>query len=267
MILEPRGSKSSVRTLEKFLSEVHDTVQLLQKEPKGFRGRFKEVVKLRSTADEISKYGDRIRELRLNVMLAAKMEMNFHLAKVLPIVPLNNVVAAPNINNCPPASKIFHGRETILARMYKYYAEGRQKKKIFLLHGLGGAGKTQIALKFIEESTQFSDVFFIDASTPETIATGLMNIAVSKDSGSNAQDALRWISRTAEEWLLVFDNADDPKINLHNYFPCCKRGNILITSRNPGLAVHAGAHTAVSDMEETDSVELLLKSAAIDSTQ
>ncbi|KAJ7654226.1 hypothetical protein B0H17DRAFT_1021879 [Mycena rosella] len=116
-------------------------------------------------------------------------------------------------------------------------------------------------------SARFSDVFFIDASTPETIAIGLMNIAVSKDSGSNAQDALRWISRAAEEWLIVFDNADDPKINLHNYFPRCKHGNILITSRNPGLAVHAGAHTAVSDMEETDSVELLLKSAAIDSTQ
>ncbi|KAJ7640137.1 hypothetical protein B0H17DRAFT_477988 [Mycena rosella] len=258
--------KKLCEDLGKFLSEVHDRVQLLQKEPKGFRGRIKEVVKLRSTADEISKYGNRIRELRSNFVLAATIEMNFHLAKVLPIAPLNNVVAAPNINNCPPGSKIFHGRETILARMYKYYAEDRWKQRIFLLHGLGGAGKTQIALKFIEDSSQFSDVFFIDASTPETIATGLMNIAVSKNSGSNAQDALRWISRTAEEWLLIFDNADDPKINLHNYFPRCKHGNILITSRNPGLAVHAGANAAVSDMEETDSVELLLKSAAQDST-
>ncbi|KAJ7654227.1 hypothetical protein B0H17DRAFT_1214439 [Mycena rosella] len=82
--------KELCEDLEKFLSEVHDTVQLLQKEPKGFRGRFKEVVKLRSTADEISKYGNRIRELRLNFMLAATMEMNFHLAKVLPIAPLNS---------------------------------------------------------------------------------------------------------------------------------------------------------------------------------
>ncbi|KAJ7654230.1 P-loop containing nucleoside triphosphate hydrolase protein [Mycena rosella] len=170
------------------------------------------------------------------------------------------------MNNCPPASKIFHGREIILARMHKYYAEDMRNQRIFLLHGLGGAGKTQIALKFIEESTQFSNVFLIDASTPDTIDIGLMNIAISKNSGSNAQDALRWLGRTSEEWLLIFDNADDPKINLHNYFPLCKHGNIVITSRNPGLAVHAGAHTAVSDMEEVDSVELLLKSASQDST-
>ncbi|KAJ7689977.1 P-loop containing nucleoside triphosphate hydrolase protein [Mycena rosella] len=170
------------------------------------------------------------------------------------------------MNNCPLATKIFHGRETILTQMHKYYVEDTRKQRIFLLHGLGGAGKTQIALKFIEESSQFSDVFLIDASTPDTIDTGLMNIAVSKNSGSNAKDALNWISRTADEWLLVFDNADDPKINLHNYFPHCKHGNILITSRNPGLAVHAGANAAVLDMEETDSVELLLKSAAQEST-
>ncbi|KAJ7678366.1 P-loop containing nucleoside triphosphate hydrolase protein [Mycena rosella] len=192
------------------------------------------------------------------------MEMNFHLAKALPVVALNNDLAAQNINNCPPPSKIFHGREMVLTQMHQYYAEGTHQR-IFLLHGLGGAGKTQIALKFIEESSRFSDVFLIDTSTPNTIDIGLTNIAVSNNSGSNAQDAVRWMSRTAHEWLLVFDNADDPKVNPHNYFPRCKHGNILITSRNPGLAVHAGANAAVSDMEETDSVELLLKSAAQDS--
>ncbi|KAJ7104973.1 hypothetical protein C8R44DRAFT_715624 [Mycena epipterygia] len=155
--------------------------------------------------------------------------------------------------------------------MHKYFAEDTGQQRIFLLHGLGGAGKTQIALKFIEESShslsaRFSDVFLIDSSTPDTIDTGFMNIAVSKNFGRNAQDALQWISNTSDGWLLIFDNADDPKINLHNYFPRCKHGNILITSRNPALAVHAGAHTVVSDMEETDSVELLLKSAAQDST-
>ncbi|KAJ7678378.1 P-loop containing nucleoside triphosphate hydrolase protein [Mycena rosella] len=249
--------------LEKLLSEVHDRVQ---QKPKSFRGRFEEVVKVGSTADEISKYENRIRELRLNFILAGTMETNFYLAKAPPIGGSpSNVIAASNINSCPLPSKIFHGRETILATMVKYYAEDTRKQRIFLLHGLGGAGKTQITMKFVEDSSQFSDVFFIDASTPETIDTGLMNIAVSKNSGSNAQDALQWLSRTAEEWLLIFDNADDPKINLHTYFPRCRHGNIVITSRNPELAVHAGANAAVSDMGETDSVELLLKSAAQDS--
>ncbi|KAJ7654231.1 hypothetical protein B0H17DRAFT_1100167, partial [Mycena rosella] len=90
--------KKLCKDLEKFLLEVHDRVKLLQQERKGFRGRFKEVVKLRSTADEISKYGNRIRELRSNFMLAATMEMNFHLAKALPIGPPSSKVGV-NLQN------------------------------------------------------------------------------------------------------------------------------------------------------------------------
>ncbi|KAJ7467993.1 hypothetical protein FB451DRAFT_1011339, partial [Mycena latifolia] len=66
-------------------------------------------------------------------------------------------------------------------------------------------------------------------------------------------------------WLLFFDNADDPKIDLHNFFPHCKHGNILITSRNPELRGY-GSHSLVSDMEEIEAVELLLRSAAQDIT-
>lgn len=52
-------------------------------------------------------------------------------------------------NNCPLPSRIFHGRQIILDRMHSYFLQDFGKQKIFLLHGLGGAGKTQIALKFI----------------------------------------------------------------------------------------------------------------------
>ncbi|KAJ6547917.1 hypothetical protein DFH09DRAFT_926726, partial [Mycena vulgaris] len=132
-----------------------------------------------------------------------------------------------------------------------------------LLHGLGGAGKTQIGLKFIEGlSGCFSDIFLIDTSTTETIDTGLKNIASTQNAGSTARDGLEWLSSKPADWLLFFDNADDPKIDLNNFFPHCKHGNILITSRNPSLRVHAGGHSLVSDMEEPDAVDLLLTSAA-----
>ncbi|KAJ7451942.1 P-loop containing nucleoside triphosphate hydrolase protein, partial [Mycena latifolia] len=141
------------------------------------------------------------------------------------------------------------------------------QQHIFLLHGLGGAGKTQIALKFIQESSShFSDIFLIDNSTLETINTGLKNIAATKNAGSTAQDALEWLSAQSDKWLLLFDNADDPKINIHKFFPQCTHGNILITSRNPGLQVYAGSYALVPDIEETDAVELLLKSAAMATT-
>ena len=57
------------------------------------------------------------------------------------------------VNHCPPPSRIFHGRQTILDAMHQLFAQDTQKQKIYVLYGLGGAGKTQIALKFIEEST------------------------------------------------------------------------------------------------------------------
>ncbi|KAJ7731963.1 hypothetical protein B0H14DRAFT_2998029, partial [Mycena olivaceomarginata] len=50
-------------------------------------------------------------------------------------------------------------------------------------------------------------------------------------------------------------------INLNDFIPQCNHGNIIITSRNPGLRVY-GSHSPVSDIEEEDAVALLLKSAA-----
>ncbi|KAJ7690250.1 hypothetical protein B0H17DRAFT_897987, partial [Mycena rosella] len=82
----------------------------------------------------------------------------------------------------------------------------------------------------------------------------------------SSQDALQWLKSKPDEWLLFFDNADDPNIDLNQYFPQCNHGNIIITSRNPGLCVYASSHSAVSDMEESDAVNLLLRSAAQDTT-
>jgi hypothetical protein len=72
--------------------------------------------------------------------------------------------------------------------------------------------------------------------------------------------------------MLLFDNADDPSIDLFHFFPRCTHGNIIITSRNPQLAVHGPrSHSRVGDMNKTDAIDLLLLSAAkektIESTQ
>ncbi|KAJ7445409.1 hypothetical protein B0H11DRAFT_1930631 [Mycena galericulata] len=104
--------------------------------------------------------------------------------------------------------------------MHGYFDQDTGNQHIFVLHGLGGAGKTQISLKFIQQtSTRFSDIFLIDTSTQDTIDTGLKNIAVTKNAGTSQQDALKWLSNTPSQWLLFFDNADDPKINLNEYLP------------------------------------------------
>jgi hypothetical protein len=113
---------------------------------------------------------------------------------------------------------------------------------------------------------RFTDIFLVDASTVETIDAGLTNIATMKNAGDSPKGAVKWLQSKPENWLLLFDNADDPKVNLNNYFPQCNHGSILITSRNPGLCVYAGSHSDVSDMEESDAVKLLLRSSGGDFT-
>lgn len=117
------------------------------------------------------------------------------------------------------------------------------------------------------ELCSFSDIFFIDTSTTATIETGLKAIATSKNVGNTPQSALEWLKSKQNDWLIFFNNADDPKINLNDFLPQCKHGNVIITSRNPGLCVYAGSNSLISEMEKLDATELLLKSATLDSTE
>ncbi|KAJ6450469.1 P-loop containing nucleoside triphosphate hydrolase protein, partial [Mycena sanguinolenta] len=175
------------------------------------------------------------------------------------------VQASQAINHCPPPSKIFHGRRATLDDLHQFFADDTGKQKIYVLYGLGGAGKTQIALKFIQESSCFTDRFLVDASNTNTIETSLKNIAATKQAGKSSQDVLNSLASKHEEWLLFLDNADDPEINLNQFFPKCSHGNIIITTRNHGARIH-GAHSEVSNMEESDAVALLLKSALCQSS-
>ncbi|KAJ7480568.1 hypothetical protein FB451DRAFT_1446408 [Mycena latifolia] len=263
--------KSLCEEFESVLRDVLNKVKILQNGPRGLHGHLKEMVKSRSITDEISEYQNKIQALCSNLKLVAAIDTNFQVheihATLRTIAPNLSVAhATQSINNCPPPSRIFHGRQAIREGMHQYFTQDTGKQHIYVLYGLGGSGKTQIALKFIDESaSKFSDIILIDTSTVETIDTGLKGIATTKEIGDTAQDALHWLQSKQSEWLLFFDNADDPKIDLHNFFPRCKHGNFLITSRNPQLRGY-GSHSLVADMEEVDAVELLLQSAAQDIT-
>ncbi|KAJ7019311.1 P-loop containing nucleoside triphosphate hydrolase protein, partial [Mycena alexandri] len=254
----------------KHLHGILPALEKLQRESQSFGGRVKEVMKASSTASKIAAYQKSIQQLQSDFKFITLVDMGFKVNEIHASLALANVATIPlnqSINTCPPPSRIFQGRQTILVKMYQFFTPDSVKQCIYVLHGLGGAGKTQIALKFIRESSgSFSDTFLVDASTLDTINTGLKNIAVSKGVGDSTQDALKWLQSKHERWLLFFDNSDDPGINLHEFFPLCDHGNIIITSRNPGLKVY-GEHSPVSDMEEADAIALLLRSATKESTE
>ena len=55
----------------------------------------------------------------------------------------------------PNPSNRFTGRTEVIAKLKKHFytnmSDPAEKRKNYLLHGMGGIGKTQICLKFVEE--------------------------------------------------------------------------------------------------------------------
>ncbi|KAJ7803119.1 hypothetical protein B0H14DRAFT_3778711 [Mycena olivaceomarginata] len=176
------------------------------------------------------------------------------------------VSSAPN--EMSPSLPIFQGKLDILAKMGEYFSKDIGRRHVYVLYGLGGSGKTQIALKFLDTANQqstprFTKQFFLNASSLQTLDTAFKNIAIAHKIGNSLHETLSWLITQIEEWILLFDNADDTNIDLFPFFPRCTHGNIIITSRNPRLTAHGPtSHSKVGDMDEINAIDLLLLRAA-----
>ncbi|KIJ90614.1 hypothetical protein K443DRAFT_659169, partial [Laccaria amethystina LaAM-08-1] len=176
----------------------------------------------------------------------------------------------------PSSSPRFTGRTEVIVKLKRHFSktnDSAQKRKFFLLYGMGGIGKTQICLKFVEEMSDcFSSVFWIDASSAIAITQGLKgicNLPAADSSGldGSPESALHWIGSLEENYIMVFDNADVlSPAELKAYLPPGRGGNILITSRNSNmrnLTLPENSHE-VTEMEEDDAIKLLLKASCRD---
>ncbi|KAI1325074.1 hypothetical protein F5Y16DRAFT_411663 [Xylariaceae sp. FL0255] len=163
-----------------------------------------------------------------------------------------------------PMTYNYVGRPTDTAEMEQVFSSDRTSadRVVFVLHGLGGMGKTQFAADFVRKHhTEFSKVFWLDGRTEETLrrslvmcATTIQNNAIGEQSHEKlfncegSVDALimrvmNWLSRPGNtSWLLVFDNVDkdhhgrdSEAYDVTHYFPS-SNGSILITTRLSRLA-------------------------------
>ncbi|PVF91573.1 hypothetical protein CPB86DRAFT_802724 [Serendipita vermifera] len=124
-----------------------------------------------------------------------------------------------------------------------------------ILHGLGGSGKTQAALYWIDTNKdKFTDVVFIDASSQKQIEADLETAVRSVNpewSEATWKQAIAYLSGH-EGWLLFFDNADSSDLRLEDYLPNSSSGAILITTRNREC-----------EMSEAEAIDLLHKVANV----
>ena len=66
--------------------------------------------------------------------------------------PQGSLLIGGQLKVCPLPVKSFIGRKEILDKMCQYFDSCQKGQHVFVLHGLGGSGKSQLAFKFLEES-------------------------------------------------------------------------------------------------------------------
>ncbi|KAG9127329.1 hypothetical protein FRC07_014813 [Ceratobasidium sp. 392] len=173
------------------------------------------------------------------------------------------------VKECPAPTLVYTDRLKPIEQVTRYLTGSIPAgRRTFVFHGLGGAGKTQLALQAVERTREhWSDVVYVDATSPETLTTTLRLFATARKLGGTHEDALRWLGSHTAPWLLVFDNADDVSLGLQRYFPKGSHGSILITTRSREvvpLARGPNSDCNVSSMEPDESLQLLLTVVRID---
>jgi tetratricopeptide (TPR) repeat protein len=99
-------------------------------------------------------------------------------------------------------------------------------------------------------------VYFLDASSKETLETDLQTLVQSQSDIYT--DALLWFSNTKRDWLVIMDNADDPSLELAQFLPRCTHGHVIITTRNHFRKILAPKSTYYVDALPLDESTILL---------
>ncbi|TEA18272.1 hypothetical protein C8034_v011442 [Colletotrichum sidae] len=188
----------------------------------------------------------------------------------------------------------FVDRPDVLGRVRNLFGHESEelKRARVAIHGLGGVGKTQIALAYCHWfRKRFSEasVFWVYAASVGRFRQAyndiaqLCNIPGRDDPTVDVLPLVKeWLEKNHRgKWLLVIDNADDTEVFFHprtagtnfgiqdeaepggdvgRYVPECAQGSVLITSRNKQAAVrltHGKQPIEVNKMTDDEAGELL----------
>lgn len=168
----------------------------------------------------------------------------------------------------------FIGREDILERIDIGLSSG-SGTRVVVLRGLGGQGKTQIALEYCHRARKdnIRSIFWVDATSENTIKKDfeaiLGHIRSRADLTQENQGyalVLNKLRDWNEPWLMVFDNHDDPSsFHLPDFMPDGQDGRILITSRHADTAVLAEVDNDIElpGLPRDDACDLLIRQSRV----
>ncbi|KIM24578.1 hypothetical protein M408DRAFT_317355, partial [Serendipita vermifera MAFF 305830] len=138
---------------------------------------------------------------------------------------------------------------------------------MLIVTGIGGCGKTQLMLKFMKSyQSEFASQFFIDGSSKDRIRADILrNVRAlgTEHSQKTFEDCIIYLSQpfTGHTRLLLYDNVDDPDLDLSSLLPQGKSCAVAITSRNSLLGdMYPEAHLRLDIMSMDEAIDLLLRS-------
>lgn len=160
------------------------------------------------------------------------------------------------------------------------YHEKSSVPHALAIHGLGGSGKTQLALKYVEDhKDKYNTILWMNAEDENSMrlsferAVSELQLIVDRAQaqGSTLFDSPsvravhRWLrdrKDTNDTWLVVIDNADDVSWGVKKLLPEGNQGSIIITSQDSRSRelIHGECEELRTDtMEPLEARELLLR--------
>lgn len=181
----------------------------------------------------------------------------------------------------------FVGRETELAEMHKTLS-GNGSRRIGVLHGLGGIGKTQLTVAYAKRyRDSYSAIFWFNIRDEDSLKQSFTKTAkrilrehpsAGRLSGINMKENLdevidavkEWLSLPKNtRWLAIYDNYDTPKLpdktdptalDIQQFLPESYQGSIIITTRSSQVTI--GHQMQIRKLEkEKDSLKILLNAS------
>ncbi|MFI8306666.1 FxSxx-COOH system tetratricopeptide repeat protein [Streptomyces sp. NPDC085927] len=166
----------------------------------------------------------------------------------------------------PPRNVHFTGRQHLLETLHGLLAPDRPTETVHVLTGLGGVGKTQLAVEYVYRyHTDYDLVWWIRAAQPATMVSGFHDLAQAlgllatpdgprHDAVPAVREALR-AGDIRKRWLLVFDNAESVE-EVRPFFPLGGPGAVLVTARSSQWA-HVARTLEVDVFSREESMALV----------